>query len=79
MKTKKRAYPRVDVSITIKHLGNAINISEGGVLLLTILCLLAIRLILIWFYPIRLMKTNKNPQILSNLRELSFRLNTLSY
>jgi hypothetical protein len=30
MKTKKRAYPRVDVSITIKHLGNAINISEGG-------------------------------------------------
>ncbi len=31
------------------------------------------------FYPIRLMMTNKNPQILSNLRELSFGLNTLSY
>ena len=30
MKTKRRVYPRVDVNITIKHLGNAINISEGG-------------------------------------------------
>lgn len=30
METKKRVYPRVDVSITIKYLGSAINISEGG-------------------------------------------------
>ena len=30
MKTKRRAYPRVDVNITIKQLGNAVNISEGG-------------------------------------------------
>ena len=30
MKTKRRVYPRVDVNITITHLGNAINISEGG-------------------------------------------------
>ncbi len=30
MKTEKRVSARVDVSITIKHLGNAINISEGG-------------------------------------------------
>ncbi len=29
-KTKRRVYPRVDVNITIKHLGNAINISEKG-------------------------------------------------
>ncbi len=30
MKTKRRVYPRVDVNITITHLGSAINISEGG-------------------------------------------------
>ena len=81
MKTKRRVYPRVDVNITITHLGNAINISEGG------MCVIVddplpvghkIDLDLV-FYPIRLMMTNKNPQILSNLRELSFGLNTLSY
>ncbi len=30
MKTNRSIYLRVDVNITIKHLGNAINISEGG-------------------------------------------------
>jgi c-di-GMP-binding flagellar brake protein YcgR len=30
MKTKRRIHPRVEVNITIKELGNAINISEGG-------------------------------------------------
>ncbi|MHC4183227.1 MAG: PilZ domain-containing protein [Planctomycetota bacterium] len=30
MKTKRRVYPRIGVNITITHLGNAINISEGG-------------------------------------------------
>ncbi len=30
MKTKRRVYPTVAVNITITHLGNAINISEGG-------------------------------------------------
>ena len=30
MKTNRRIYLRVGVNITIKHLGNAINISEGG-------------------------------------------------
>jgi c-di-GMP-binding flagellar brake protein YcgR len=30
MKTNRRIYLRVDVNITIKHLGSAINISEGG-------------------------------------------------
>ncbi len=29
-KTKRRVYPTVAVNITITHLGNAINISEGG-------------------------------------------------
>ncbi len=29
-KTKRRVYLGVDVNITITHLGNAINISEGG-------------------------------------------------
>ena len=35
MKTEKRVSARVDVSITIKHLGNAINISEGGIRAIT--------------------------------------------
>ncbi len=30
MKTNRRIYLRVGVNITIKHLGSAINISEGG-------------------------------------------------
>ncbi len=30
MKTKRRVYPTVDVNIIITHLGNTINISEGG-------------------------------------------------
>ncbi|ODS33216.1 MAG: PilZ domain protein [Candidatus Scalindua rubra] len=31
MEKKRRIYPRVDVNITIKQLGNAVNISEGGI------------------------------------------------
>ncbi len=30
MKSQRRVYPRVEVNITVKHLGNAINISEKG-------------------------------------------------
>ncbi len=34
MKTKKRLFPRIDVTITIKQVGNAVNISEGGTCIL---------------------------------------------
>ncbi|MFQ5963576.1 MAG: PilZ domain-containing protein [Candidatus Scalinduaceae bacterium] len=30
MVTQRRVYPRVDVNITLSQLGNAVNISEGG-------------------------------------------------
>ena len=35
MEAKDRVYPRVDVNITIKQMGNAVNISEGGLCIIS--------------------------------------------
>ena len=35
MEAKNRVYPRIDVNITIKQVGNAVNISEGGLCIIT--------------------------------------------
>lgn len=35
MDAKNRVYPRVDVNITIKQVGSAVNISEGGLCIIS--------------------------------------------
>ncbi len=35
MEVKNRVFPRVDVNITIKQVGNAVNISEGGLCIIS--------------------------------------------